>query len=109
MENTTYDVQNEVRKEFTVNDLPAQYRPLGAWAYFGYSLLFSLPFAGFILLLVFSFSDANINRRNFARSYFCALVPLAFLIVIAIIVGVFVFGLFTADSAVAVQQAMPVN
>lgn len=57
------------------NSLPyePQYKPISAWGYFGYSLLFSLPIAGLVLLIVFSFSDENINRRNYARSYWCAL------------------------------------
>ena len=53
--------------------LPAKYRPLGAWAYFGYNLLFSIPVLNIILLLVFSFSNRNINRRNYARSFWCGL------------------------------------
>lgn len=54
--------------------LPAQYKPLGAWAYFGLQLLFSVPVVGFVFLIVFSFNGSNINRRNFARSYWCKLV-----------------------------------
>ena len=42
----------------------SQYRPLSPWAYFGYNLLFSIPILGFIMLIVFSFSNENINRRN---------------------------------------------
>ncbi|MBQ9413686.1 MAG: zinc ribbon domain-containing protein [Clostridia bacterium] len=67
-------------------DLPPQYRPLGMWAYFGYSLLFSIPIVGFILLIVFSCSRANINRRNFARSYWCWLIIAAIIAVIVLIV-----------------------
>ena len=59
------------------SQLPLQFRPLSPWAYFGYSLLFSIPIVGFILLIVFSFSDSNINRRNYARSYFCLLLIVA--------------------------------
>lgn len=54
-----------------IQRLDSKYRPLGAWEYFGYTLLFSLPLIGFICLLIFCFSDSNINRRSFARSYFC--------------------------------------
>lgn len=79
-------------------DLPAKYRPLGAWAYFGYSLLFSIPLVGFILLIVFSFSDDNINRRNFARSYWCALIVALILFVIMFIFAA-IFG-FAFTSAV---------
>ncbi len=59
---------------FTEEMLPPQYRPLGAWAYFGYSLLFAIPIVGFICLIVFSFNDSNINRRNYARSFWCVIV-----------------------------------
>ena len=73
-------------QSITKEMLPAQYRPLGAWAYFGYSLLFSIPIVGFILLIVFSFSSANINRRNFARSYWCWLAIAA--IIVAVVLAI---------------------
>jgi len=57
-----------------ISKLPVKYRPLTAWAYFGYTILYSIPFIGLIFLIVFSLSDANINRRSFSRSYFCALI-----------------------------------
>ena len=44
-----------------------KYKPLSPWAYFGYNILFSIPIIGFILLIVFSFSNDNINRRNYAN------------------------------------------
>ena len=65
--------------------IPSQYKPLGCWGYVGYSLLFSIPIVGFICLLVFSFNDSNLNRRSYARSYWCALL-LAFIIAIALVV-----------------------
>lgn len=65
------------------NQLPAQYQPLSAWAYFGYTLLYCIPIVGFIFLIVFALSDDNINRRNHARSYFCGLI-------ISLIIGVVV-------------------
>ena len=34
------------------NSISSQYRPLSAWAYFGYGILFNLPVIGFILLIV---------------------------------------------------------
>lgn len=51
--------------------IPPQYKPLSPWAYMGYNLLFAIPLVGLILLIVFSFNDDNINRRNYARSFFC--------------------------------------
>ena len=49
----------------------SKYAPLGAWTYFGLSILYALPIIGLIFLLIHTFSDANINRRSFARSYWC--------------------------------------
>ena len=70
-----------------IRQLPAKYRPLTAWAYFGYSLLFSLPVAGLILLIVFSISSANINRRSFARSFFCVYIIGAVIFLIMLFTG----------------------
>ena len=77
------------------NNIPSKYKPLSAWAYFGYQLLFAIPLVGFMLLLVFSFSDDNINRRNFARSYFCSLLIAVILIAFFIIFG---FGIEMIDN-----------
>ena len=67
------------------NVIPAKYKPIGAWGYVLYELLFSIPLVGFIFLLVFSLGGTkNENLKNFARSFLCWL--LIFL-VISIIVG----------------------
>jgi hypothetical protein len=60
--------------EITQEELPEKFRPLSAWAYVGYSLLFAIPIVGFVFLIVFSCSSANINRRSYARSYWCYLI-----------------------------------
>ena len=67
---------------------PDGFKPLCPWAYFGLSILFSLPVVGFIFLIIFSVSDANINRRNFARSYWCIYVIIAVAAVVAVASGV---------------------
>ena len=68
------------------NTIPNEYRPLSAWAYFGYNILFAIPLVGFIMLIVFAFDSSNINRRNYARSFFCAyLVAIIMLIVVLIL------------------------
>ena len=70
-------------------DGPRQFKPISAWGYIGYSILFAIPIIGFILLIVFSFSDGNINRRSYARSYFCWLL-------IGLIVSILIFtGILT--------------
>ncbi len=77
--------------------IPEKYRPISAWGYLGYNLLFALPIAGFILLIVFSFDDSNINRKNYARSYFCAL--LLVVIILVVVFGILGIGIsaFTAN------------
>ena len=77
---------------FNESSLPEKYRPLGAWAYFGYALLFSIPIIGFIFLIVYSVSDANINRRNYARSFWCILVVTLIVTVILAATGVILLG-----------------
>ena len=53
------------------------------WGYFGYELLFAIPLVGFIVLLVFAFGGTrNKNLKNFARSYFCAMIVAVIIIVI---------------------------
>ncbi len=71
------------------NNIPKEYKPLSAWAYVGYNLLFSLPLVGFIMLIVYSLDNSNINRRNYARSFFCAML-LGFIIAIILLVILFV-------------------
>ena len=66
-----------------------KFRPLSPWAYFGYGILFAIPVVGLVLLIVFSFSNGNINRKNYARSYFCALLILIILFVIAFAISAF--------------------
>jgi len=68
-----------------MNNIPEEYKPISAWGYFGYQLLFSIPCIGFIVLCVFALGGTkNINLKNFARSYFCVLL-------LGLIIGLIVF------------------
>ena len=71
------------------NEIDPRYKPLTAWQYFGLQLLFAVPVVGFVFLIVFSFSPANINRRSFARSYFCSFILFALITIILIATGLF--------------------
>lgn len=78
------------------SDLGKDFTPIGAWGYFGYGILFSIPLVGFILLLVFSLGGTNnVNLRNFARSYFCALVLLIIIYVFLAALGLSAYSIFS--------------
>ena len=78
---------NREEKE-EIRNLPYKYRPIGAWGYVGYSILYSIPVIGWLFLLVFAISGGNIARRSFARSYFAKFL----LVVIFVVVIILVFG-----------------
>lgn len=74
--------------EFELHHLPEAYRPLSPWSYFGLGLLYTLPLLGWIFLIVHAIGSANINRRNYARSYFCVYLLAIILIALLTISGV---------------------
>lgn len=51
--------------------IPAAYKPISMWGYFGYQILFAIPIIGWIFVIVFAISAPNYNLKNFARSQFC--------------------------------------
>ena len=75
-----------VQNGYTESMPMGKYRPLSAWAYFGWTLLYCIPIVGFIALIINSVSDANINRRNHARSYWIALLVAVLIYVIFFLV-----------------------
>lgn len=76
---------------------PREFTPMSPWAYVGYRILFAIPVVGFVLLIVFSFIDGNIARRNFARSYWCELLLGLGILTIVILVLVLIFGVALGD------------
>lgn len=80
--------------KITADRLPSKYRPLGMWEYFAYSILFMIQPIGLVFLVIFSFDGSNINRRNYARSFFCGLI--LFVILVAILASAGVLGLLLA-------------
>ncbi len=62
-------------------------KPLSMWGYFGYQMLFSIPVAGFVCLILISFNAKNVNLRNFARSFFCSLIVVMVMIVVILLCG----------------------
>lgn len=68
--------------------IPEAYRPLSAWAYFALEILYALPVVGWVILICHAIGSRNINKRSFARSYFCI-----YLVVLAIVVALLVSGI----------------
>ena len=78
------------------NSIPSEYKPIGAWGYIGYNLLFAIPLIGLIMMFVFAFGGTgNINLRNYARSF---LLVALLSIVIGLIFGVGIIGLLGMES-----------
>lgn len=68
-----------------INSIPEKYRPITMWGYFGLQILFAIPVVGTIFLIVYALGGTrNVNKKNFARSYFC------FLIIFVVIMAIFV-------------------
>ncbi|MBR3280489.1 MAG: ABC transporter permease [Clostridia bacterium] len=63
--------------------LPKEYEPLGAWKYFGYTLLFSLPIVGLIIAIIFSLNSENLHLKSFAR----AIIILEIIVFILVIIS----------------------
>lgn len=98
-------------EKITADRLPSKYRPLGMWEYFAYSILFAIPVVGFVFLVIYSLDGSNINRRNYARSFFCGLILFIILTVILASAGILglIFGRLIPDggsSAMTILNAI---
>ena len=77
----------EAPSTVVVREVPEENYPLSPWAYFGLQILFAIPIVGFIFLIIFSCNGSNINRRNFARSYWCSLIIVGAILLILAMAG----------------------
>ena len=55
-------------------DVPSELQPLSPWKYFWLNILYAIPVIGFIFLVIHAIGAGNVNKRNYARSFFCVLV-----------------------------------
>ena len=76
------------------SNIPEEYRPISMWGYFGYEILFSILIVGFICLIVFAIGAKNVNKKNFARSYFCYTI-------IVCLIAIVIFAIMMATGAVS--------
>ena len=77
--------------------------PISSWGYFGYRILFGLPFIGWVVALVLAISAPNVNVRNFARSQFVAL-----LLLIPVVILVVILGISLPEIVEEIEYLMPV-
>ena len=91
--------QNQSQQYYSQNQgtgIPASHKPIGAWGYIGYNLLFSIPLVGIIMLFVFAFGGTgNINLRNYSRSF---LLIMLIALILWLIFAVLLFGLLGMES-----------
>lgn len=83
-------MKKRVQEEY--DRLDPRYKPISAWGYLGYQILFAIPVIGWLFLIIFACSGKNFNRRSFARSYFC------FLLIAIILCGLAVLILWAAGA-----------
>ncbi len=72
---------------YETDRLPPELRPLSPWTYFGLDILYTIPLIGFIFLVCHALGSANVNKRNFARSFFCVYVVVFVLILMLALSG----------------------
>ena len=66
-----------------MENLPEEYKPLSPWTYFLLNIVYAIPLIGIIVLIVMALGGTdNINKRNYARSFFCSLLVSAILLII---------------------------
>lgn len=76
--------------------IPDEYKPISAWGYVGLNILYCIPIVGFVFLIIHTFNGSNLNRRSYARSFWCAaliaavlsLLAIALILIIAAVTGV---------------------
>lgn len=80
------DIYMEQEQEYVPQEAD-RYAPVSTKTFFYHKMLYSIPVIGWILCLVFAFTQKNVNKRNFARaSLIGLLIGLVMLILVAILV-----------------------
>ena len=72
--------------------LPKSYRPISGWGYFWRTVLYAIPVLGWLILLINAIGSKNRNGRNFARSYFCALLIAIIIAVVGVVLNIVTNG-----------------
>ena len=90
-----------------IKDLPEKYKPMGAWGYWAWSIIYGFPIVGLIFIIVNSLRSCNIARRNHARSFLCTYVLIILFVGITFLIlyftGVFQMMLDFIDKMVKIK------
>ncbi len=54
---------------------------------FGLGILYALPLVGWVFLVIHAIGAPNINKRNYARSFFCVYVVVIVLTLVGVSTG----------------------
>lgn len=87
VEDTVVDMVT-VEADGKIYEVPTSLKPISTWGYFGYEVLFAIPFIGLIFAIIFALGATNnISLRNLARSRFCILMVLLVFLGILFLLG----------------------
>jgi len=62
-------------------------RLMSPWGYVGYGILYGIPVIGLILCIIHALDSSYLNRRNYARSFFCPIIIAVIAILIVLVTG----------------------
>ena len=60
-------------------------KPISAWGYVGYSILWAIPVLGWLIWLCTALFSRNQNKKNYARSYVCGVILVVLIAVVAVV------------------------
>lgn len=79
--------------------LPPNFAPLTTWGFMWSMIVTAIPVVGFVVILVWAFSDGiNRNRRNYARACLWFFI-IAFAISMLVVIGAGIIGSLAAGTA----------
>ncbi len=91
--------QNYNQPQYNYPQMSGNHAPLTTWGFMWTMLVTAIPLVGFVVLIVWAFSDSiNRNRRNYARACLCFFLIAIGISIIAVI-GAGLIGLLAAGTS----------
>ena len=69
------------------NIVYSEYKPISAWGYVGFNILYSIPVIGWLVFLCHVLSPNASSHRSYARSFLCMLLVSLILVAVLAIAG----------------------